>query len=100
LALRKGASNAIKWFAFEPAIITQVCGVICDTGNVRRESAADKGRPKMAKGQQRSNREAKKPKKDAKLKKTGPVGMPDNINPFGSGKKGGVAPHKSGAPKR
>jgi hypothetical protein len=54
----------------------------------------------MAKGQKRSNREAKKPKQDAKLKKTGPVGMPENINPFGSGKKGGVAPHKSGAPKR
>jgi hypothetical protein len=54
----------------------------------------------MAKGQLRSNREAKKPKKDAKLKKTGQVGTPDNVNPFGSGKRGGVPPHKGGQPKR
>jgi hypothetical protein len=53
----------------------------------------------MAKGQKRSNREAKKPKQDAKLKKPA-AGMPENINPFGSGKKGGVAPHKSNPPKR
>lgn len=54
----------------------------------------------MAKGQKRSNREAKKPKQDAKKIKTGAVGIPDNVNPFASGKKGGVAPHKQGQPKR
>lgn len=54
----------------------------------------------MAKGQKRSNREAKKPKQAAKLPKTGTVGMPENINPFASGKKGGLAPHKQGQPKR
>lgn len=54
----------------------------------------------MAKGQKRSNREAKKPKQDPKLKKAGASGMPDNINPFGAGKKGGVAPQRSNSPKR
>ena len=54
----------------------------------------------MAKGQKRSNREAKKPKQDAKLKKTGPVGVPANVNPFASGNKGGVAPHRQGHPKK
>jgi hypothetical protein len=48
----------------------------------------------MAKGQLRSNREKKKPKKDAGQKKGGPVGTPDNVNPFGAGKKPGVPPQK------
>lgn len=53
----------------------------------------------MAKGQKRSNREAKKPKQDPKQKKTGSDAVPASVNPFGTGKKGG-APHKQSQTKR